>query len=143
MLVIALTVAGTPPAATAPAPPGHHAELVVEMLRRRTVAFTSGDEAGWLTDVDPRHPETISYERSRFRQLRQTGPSFFRLFPAGEHTDRAHADRAHADREVYVRQVVGWPGRAKTALNTHTWCLTFRDGRVMITAVRAYLGPGV
>lgn len=135
VVTIALLVAGPAPRVAATEQPDHRAGLVEEMLRRRAAAFIAGDEAGWLADVDPAHPETVAYERSRFRQLRGTGPSFFRLLSAGTDLDRERP-------EAYVRQVVRWPGEPRAGLNTHTWCVTFRDERVTVTAVRAYL-PGV
>lgn len=113
-------------------------QLVEDVLRRRTTAFLLGDETGWLADVDS---AAAGYERVRFRNLRQLRPTFFRLLTAGG--DMVGTSPEPAGGQVHVRQVLRLPGERANVLNTHTWRITFRDGRAMITAVRAYVLTGV
>lgn len=119
--------------------PERRQRLVDELLERRGAAFSAGDEAAWLADVDQRKPEMVEYERSRFRNLRGLRPSLFRLLPGGGYLGDGQREPARG--HIYVRQMMRLPDDADGVVNLYTWSVTFRDGDVVVTAVRAYQRP--
>ncbi|KHD76418.1 hypothetical protein MB27_17045 [Actinoplanes utahensis] len=126
-------------AGASPDSPERRQRLVDELLERRAAAFSAGDEAAWLADVDPRHPEIVAYERSRFRNLQGLRPSFFRLFPGGGYLGDGQSEPARG--HVYVRQMMRLPDDTDGVVNIHTWSITFRDGEVVVTGIRAFQRP--
>ncbi len=107
--------------------------LLTELVQRRTQALVSGDEAGWLADVDPRREDTVAYERMRFQNLRRLEPAHFRILPGESSLHEYKA--APLEFDILVTQVMRLPEDVRSSANDYRWYVSVTDDRITIGGV--------
>ncbi|WP_430787902.1 hypothetical protein [Actinoplanes sp. G11-F43] len=117
----------------------HRKQMLTDLVAKRSAALLAGDEAAWLADIDPARAETVAFERTRFQNLRQLNPAFYRIIDqsslVGGH------DPAPLQTTALVKQVLRLPEDVRNSHNEYQWELTVHDDRLVIGKVTERVLP--
>ena len=110
--------------------------LTVEIAKRRTAALLAGDEAAWLTDIDPTATTVIASEKIRFANLRQLRLKYFDLLPR-DYDKGVFAETRQANGRIVVEEIMQLPADAERSATIANWYIDFDGDQARIRNISA------
>ena len=115
-------------------------QVFLDLLQRRSVAFSNGDERAWLADVDPSQAQVVEHERMVFRNLRQLGAEQVQFRPEPPYVQVCSRTLLPVPGRpapvkvcrYEVLRIMSLPGDLDTAMTRYTYMVAKVGNRAML-----------
>ena len=116
--------------------------LVGDLLKRRVAALRAGDQAGWLADLDSADTPSITFEKTRFANLRRLAPTSFDL-RLGQFRSGMFATTQQTSVRVTINQIAQLAADIERSAYAYDWTVAFDGDQIRISDITPSTEPSL